>query len=113
MCWLRLHAEWDQRMRVILCYLFLMLRGPPRSALFPYTTLCRAWAVLIALATLVIGAGTIGLLTAGRALAAGVGMVVMGFGPFRSEEHTSELQSRPYIVSRLLLEKQTSTATPA
>ena len=39
-------------------------------------------AVLIAVAALVIGAGTIGVLTAGRALAAGIGMAAMGFGPF-------------------------------
>src|SRR3989442_11438730 len=74
----------------LLFFFFLMIRRPPRSTLFPYTTLfrsassrptrpsaraprCRSWA---------------------------------RSRPCRSEEHTSELQSRPHLVCRLLLEKK-------
>src|SRR6266498_5689861 len=65
-------------------FFFLMIRRPPRSTLFPYTTLFRS-------------------------------VSPPGFPPYtsvipwkdsRSEEHTSELQSRPHLVCRLLLEKK-------
>src|SRR3712207_8468720 len=81
---------------------FLMMRRPPNSTLFPYTTLFRS----------------------GRLLAEGIDFpplatgfrdrhaLVVARGPghkrdlrIRSEEHTSELQSRQYLVCRLLLEK--------
>src|SRR5215813_14843716 len=68
------------------CFFFLMIRRPPRSTLFPYTTLFRS-----------------------RALGADPTVALDGdfleHGP-RSEEHTSELQSRPHLVCRLLLEKK-------
>src|SRR3970282_2352082 len=67
---------------------FLMIRRPPRSTLFPYTTLFRSAAVWVAV---------LGLLT------------LVGFGLIRrqrSEEHTSELQSHHDLVCRLLLEKK-------
>src|SRR6266496_5060460 len=67
-------------------FFFLMIRRPPRSTLFPYTTLFRSRAK---------GAWT------GR----GVGRPPGAAGP-RSEEHTSELQSRRDLVCRLLLEKK-------
>src|SRR5258707_13816569 len=72
-------------------FFFLMIRRPPRSTLFPYTTLFRSLALLHA------------------------GLDILDFAdwnilgdvvPIRSEEHTSELQSRQYLVCRLLLEKK-------
>src|SRR5258707_8988553 len=71
-----------------------MIRRPPRSTLFPYTTLFRSlgWALLSQSMT---GLSFLGLLV----VLASVLMV-------RSEEHTSELQSRQYLVCRLLLEKK-------
>src|SRR3712207_7869287 len=90
-----------------------MIRRPPRSTLFPYTTLFRSWEAdpslprperndaLEALQGVVSGA-----------------MPVMVDAPdekyllrARSEEHTSELQSRQYLVCRLLLEKKKQTYT--
>src|SRR3712207_9205490 len=66
---------------------FLMIRRPPRSTLFPYTTLFRS----------------------GRSRATPCSPSWGAPGPTtarRSEEHTSELQSRQYLVCRLLLEKK-------
>src|SRR3712207_9231685 len=92
-------------------FFFLMIRRPPRSTLFPYTTLFRsdehmvddamfsevAWSWL-----------TDALEECGAASHALGGTVTRTastrFG--RSEEHTSELQSRQYLVCRLLLEKK-------
>src|SRR2546430_14452154 len=74
-------------------FFFLMIRRPPRSTLFPYTTLFRSlWfhAVLDEI-------------TRRRAVA---GDVAGGGDMIRSEEHTSELQSQSNIVCRLLLEKK-------
>src|SRR5216684_2967288 len=69
-------------------FFFLMIRRPPRSTLFPYTTLFRSGAVL--------NDGDIPELKTPRFI-----------GPnARSEEHTSELQSRLHLVCRLLLEKK-------
>src|SRR3712207_7815633 len=79
-----------------------MIRRPPRSTLFPYTTLFRSLAAAQAVGT-VTGTATAN----GRPLA-GVSVTVVGtqLGATRSEEHTSELQSRQYLVCRLLLEKK-------
>src|SRR3712207_8836719 len=97
----------------LLLFFFLMIRRPPRSTLFPYTTLFRS-----------MGAGR--RTTAGKvakvvevANAAAVDVVEEAEKPMmvaveatargvkaRSEEHTSELQSRQYLVCRLLLEKK-------
>src|SRR3712207_8259875 len=101
-------------------FFFLMIRRPPRSTLFPYTTLFRS--------------GSSALIGGDRALEGGCWRGPLGprhlFGPCklcpfngrrrsrmlggqrvwrigRSEEHTSELQSRQYLVCRLLLEKKT------
>src|ERR1035437_2972339 len=69
----------------LLFFFFLMIRRPPRSTLFPYTTLFRSECP---------------------------DCFITGTGddfkehPDRSEEHTSELQSRQYLVCRLLLEKK-------
>src|SRR3989442_14582389 len=73
-------------------FFFLMIRRPPRSTLFPYTTLFRSATEAQALAEL-------------KALA-GRNQLLKSFIGQRSEEHTSELQSRPHLVCRLLLEKK-------
>src|SRR3712207_8420065 len=76
-------------------FFFLMIRRPPRSTLFPYTTLFRSWCDTPSTwrtSPLVPAKSS-------NALASGDGCV-------RSEEHTSELQSRQYLVCRLLLEKK-------
>src|SRR3712207_7361076 len=97
-----------------------MIRRPPRSTLFPYTTLFRSQAeaffdqLLGRLAAAPgVSAAAIGMAVPpdrlvmenpftpeGKTFAAGEA------APLRSEEHTSELQSRQYLVSRLLLEKK-------
>src|SRR3712207_7818595 len=86
-----------------------MIRRPPRSTLFPYTTLFRSVQPVVAL-------GLVLLLVLARAIlrepvgpreVGGVLVVVAGVTA-RSEEHTSELQSRQYLVCRLLLEKNST-----
>src|SRR2546429_3604475 len=87
----------------IVFFFFLMIRRPPRSTLFPYTTLFRS-----------------SCLPAGRSADAARPLRQPGIGAsrgagavlraprsrLRSEEHTSELQSRLHLVCRLLLEKK-------
>src|SRR3712207_6957074 len=90
----------------MVAFFFLMIRRPPRSTLFPYTTLFRSynWIFVtspIGRSLLVIARGRSVECPRGRAPGAGCCS-----GP-RSEEHTSELQSRQYLVCRLLLEKKT------
>src|SRR3712207_8298655 len=79
-----------------------MIRRPPRSTLFPYTTLFRSRLSVDAPAAFAIRLDEPGVQPGVRASrhprAAGA--------PARSEEHTSELQSRQYLVCRLLLEKK-------
>src|SRR3712207_7253885 len=89
------------RLHVRSCFFFLMIRRPPRSTLFPYTTLFRSGTVsyLNRVATLTPSAR----LQPGRTYTASLTADVR-----RSEEHTSELQSRQYLVCRLLLEKKNS-----
>src|SRR5205809_5046048 len=79
-----------------------MLRRPPRSPLFPYTTLFRS-AVPQAMAY-----ATIAGLPPQHGLYTAIVMTVYRpcWGGSRSEEHTSELQSRLHLVCRLLLEKK-------
>src|SRR2546425_4684953 len=78
-------------------FFFLMIRRPPRSTLFPYTTLFRSQSIVIFDASAVVGmVGT-------RMRASGV--IAGSECVERSEEHTSELQSLAYLVCRLLLEK--------
>src|SRR3712207_7268254 len=85
----------------VLVFFFLMIRRPPRSTLFPYTTLFRSAAAQYACdqgytSAYLLGSPEI--------------PYTKDMGPFfadaRSEEHTSELQSRQYLVCRLLLEKK-------
>src|SRR5438034_6132723 len=81
-----------------------MIRPPPRSTLFPYTTLFRS--VTMAAATAGHAEGGTALNAFDNALlAAGIGNIN------RSEEHTSELQSHSDLVCRLLLEKKKATGT--
>src|SRR5216684_6321546 len=72
-------------------FFFLMIRRPPRSTLFPYTTLFRSPNV--------------------HRVRDHVGLHAAATDVGRSEEHTSELQSRLHLVCRLLLEKKKKTPT--
>src|SRR5690554_7794448 len=99
-----------------------MIRRPPRSTLFPYTTLFRSpmilpidtplWMIAVATAFAVIFAKEVFGGTGYNVF--NVALVARAFLFFsyptkmsgRSEEHTSELQSRPHLVCRLLLEKK-------
>src|SRR2546422_7090980 len=85
-----------------------MIRRPPRSTLFPYTTLFRSYAERLARGLEVkLGGRAVTLAPVAHALAfpRGVGgLHTMRLE--RSEEHTSELQSRLHLVCRLLLEKK-------
>src|SRR3712207_6859651 len=86
-----------------------MIRRPPRSTLFPYTTLFRsAWLLHKGVTAPIVGASKIDQLDQAVAalqvrLAA---EEIRALEAPRSEEHTSELQSRQYLVCRLLLEKK-------
>src|SRR2546422_1928059 len=85
-----------------------MIRRPPRSTLFPYTTLFRSL-VLGVLTTLGGVVNLPPLLGGGERLERWLEPVTEGaarLAPVRSEEHTSELQSRLHLVCRLLLEKK-------
>src|SRR5687768_18002068 len=79
-----------------------MIRRPPRSTLFPYTTLFRSVGVA---ADIVEGAAqSIGAALGHRRDLQSARPAILGL--IRSEEHTSELQSRLHLVCRLLLEKK-------
>src|SRR3712207_8581580 len=90
-----------------------MIRRPPRSTLFPYTTLFRslsasllAWRPTTAV---MISGSSVSSLMQCAAVSTHVGAIKLP--PQRSEEHTSELQSRQYLVCRLLLEKKNKLIT--
>src|SRR3712207_8007521 len=99
-----------------------MIRRPPRSTLFPYTTLFRSrgYATELGAAVRDLALGELGLPhlisvihpdnRASIRVAEKIGSTFEGEqevnGSLRSEEHTSELQSRQYLVCRLLLEKK-------
>src|SRR2546425_11340446 len=91
-------------------FFFLMIRRPPRSTLFPYTTLFRSvFGVHFFLQVLPF------LLDLGEALLEGGDLLLDRRNPTvadRSEEHTSELQSLAYLVCRLLLEKKKNKDKP-
>src|SRR3712207_8949890 len=84
-----------------------MIRRPPRSTLFPYTTLFRSNQGVVGRATLPSTLGENPVLTSSHFWRRPV-FLGLWLHPsiFRSEEHTSELQSRQYLVCRLLLEKK-------
>src|SRR3989442_11796600 len=92
-----------------------MIRRPPRSTLFPYTTLFRSsWVEVVehaeALRDGEIDPGLLARLPDRRRQEIDVGGIVAAARQRdRSEEHTSELQSRPHLVCRLLLGKKKST----
>src|SRR5438876_8762494 len=89
---------------LFLLFFFLMIRRPPRSTLFPYTTLFRSWWV---------SARSPGASAAGRFNVSRDGSsrptATTTRPSSRSEEHTSELQSPVHLVCRLLLEKKKNT----
>src|SRR5258707_5167821 len=74
---------------LLIFFFFLMIRRPPRSTLFPYTTLFRSVKIVL-----------------DHYPVKSIRDIAISPGLFRSEEHTSELQSRQYLVCRLLLEKK-------
>src|SRR3712207_8673163 len=101
-----------------------MIRRPPRSTLFPYTTLFRSY---MEKATFAVHFTP---LESGQFMSYGLDEVefyiqtnqgesmgplvrIASGGELRSEEHTSELQSRQYLVCRLLLEKKSHKSTHA
>src|SRR3712207_8083131 len=98
------------RLLSVYSYFFLMIRRPPRSTLFPYTTLCRSC-----------GPRQVGTVMSRYGGAVAWWRVLRADGPpppgheraalerYRSEEHTSEPQSRQYLVCRLLLEKKNTS----
>src|SRR2546430_11141353 len=89
-------------------FFFLMIRRPPRSTLFPYTTLFRSHCSLRhAHAGRRYYVGRAGSRSMGRSHPNyEAGNALHGGGSRRSEEHTSELQSQSNLVCRLLLEKK-------
>src|SRR3712207_7553119 len=101
----------------VCCFFFLMIRRPPRSTLFPYTTLFRSWYES--------GRGSARrkrtfdrrrdaeLFDASLRRARQLGQLASEVIGSRSEEHTSELQSRQYLVCRLLLEKKNIHTAPS
>src|SRR3712207_8736637 len=98
-----------------------MIRRPPRSTLFPYTTLFRSFGnnnvdTCARVCHSPTGYGlkqTFGT-SAGtqdfKSVADADVIMIIGANPTRLEEHTSELQSRQYLVCRLLLEKKKNTS---
>src|SRR5438105_7104972 len=88
-------------------FFFLMIRRPPRSTLFPYTTLFRSrLRTEVEVLQIEHEADKEDLFESMRAL-----RKLRRDGPDRSEEHTSELQSRVDLVCRLLLEKKKNKRT--
>src|SRR2546425_4755563 len=93
-----------KRLAVRLVIFFLMIRRPPRSTLFPYTTLFRSNVIVNELV----------LDAQGQKMSKSRGNVANPWQVIeeRSEEHTSELQSLAYLVCRLLLEKKKTALQP-
>src|SRR3712207_7287436 len=87
---------------------FLMMRRPPRSTLFPYTTLFRS--IFLYLSSIHSVFSIILIIITFYSAIIQLSIFHCFFPEYffkRSEEHTSELQSRQYLVCRLLLEKRT------
>src|SRR3712207_9041647 len=93
----------------IFFFFFLMIRRPPRSTLFPYTTLFRSSAAQVGAPTKrsadAVGTTVTSCPDSVRRRSSSHALYA-AMPPARSEEHTSELQSRQYLVCRLLLEKK-------
>src|SRR5256885_8276138 len=87
-----------------LVFFFLMIRRPPRSTLFPYTTLFRSYLAMLFAGLMFWYQGLLGQADSAQAHA-DLGIQLAQSGD-RSEEHTSELQSPCNLVCRLLLEKK-------
>src|SRR2546430_11443959 len=88
-----------------------MIRRPPRSTLFPYTTLFRSAAVILVLGRSTPQLGVLDWLaplSVSQRIEVLVGVIVLAL-LIRSEEHTSELQSQSNLVCRLLLDKKKAT----
>src|SRR2546421_11367353 len=96
-----LHFTYNSYYLFFFSFFFLMIRRPPRSTLFPYTTLFRSWKSLEAADQLSKDDGLSVEVLDLRTLLPMDDAAIM-----RSEEHTSELQSRSDLVCRLLLEKK-------
>src|SRR2546422_1531765 len=97
-------------------FFFLMIRRPPRSTLFPYTTLFRSRLQGVKINDKHIGVIVRQMLQKVKVVDPGDTEFLEGEHvdklTFRSEEHTSELQSRLHLVCRLLLEKKKDARRP-
>src|SRR2546425_5154288 len=94
--WISLYSSYAYIFYLSFFFFFLMIRRPPRSTLFPYTTLFRSDSLR---------RNRSSRFAAISYMLAAV-LAASGCGYHRSEEHTSELQSLAYLVCRLLLEKK-------
>src|SRR5437868_11278024 len=95
--------------RYFFVFFFLCMLRDPRSTLFPYTTLFRSWQLLVFGSHRAFSRGAVG----GRLNCLSRCVGTLRERQFsRSEEHTSELQSRFDLVCRLLLEKKNIRRTP-
>src|SRR3712207_8267374 len=97
----------------MILFFFLMIRRPPRSTLFPYTTLFRSYGWTKNCVHSLCRSATADLDYERRRFESHedtqchwIGSILVTKCGYRSEEHTSELQSRQYLVCRLLLEKK-------
>src|SRR5439155_20267620 len=98
----------------LLFFFFLMIRRPPRSTLFPYTTLFRSRIMFRSSMPVVGFAPSARTCSSTSAAKASPRITILAplsvyWASVRSEEHTSELQSRGHLVCRLLLEKKNMT----
>src|SRR3712207_7113774 len=96
----------ELRLYICFCFFFLMIRRPPRSTLFPYTTLFRSRMEHGLNPDVEIHDALRRAENPHIAPLLGHIEIDDDDDPSRSEEHTSELQSRQYLVCRLLLEKK-------
>src|SRR3989442_10788591 len=90
-----------------------MIRRPPRSTLFPYTTLFRSGCLELSIGRYRVEPDAVR--RVGHEIGHEIEKLLHGgliFRILRSEEHTSELQSRPHLVCRLLLEKKKQNTCP-
>src|SRR3712207_7567182 len=97
---------------MLMSFFFLMIRRPPRSTLFPYTTLFRSDDDEVLARIQDLAEVEIAVVADAHGIALDVAQRSEADAQFilRSEEHTSELQSRQYLVCRLLLEKKKQTS---